>query len=85
MEEALRMPPDTPWMAAATGGRPLLARRIVPIATTELPTAARRPAYSVLSNNRLARIFGFRMPDWRTQLHSVFASSTAMSQPGHLR
>lgn len=85
MEEAYRVPLHTPWMAAATGERALLARSIVPIATAEFPTAARRPAYSVLSNKRLAQIFGFQMPDWRTQLHSVFAGSTAMSQPSHLR
>ena len=75
MEKASQIPPNTPWMAEATGGRPLITRRIIPITTAEFPTPARRPAYSVLSNNRLARIFGFQMPDWRTQLHSVFADS----------
>ena len=72
VEEASQLPPDTPWMAAATGGRPLLTRRIVPITVAEFSTPASRPAYSVLSNNRLAQTFGFQLSDWRTQLHSAF-------------
>lgn len=75
LEEASHLPPDTPWVGAATGGRPLLPRRIIPITTAEFPTLARRPAYSVLSNNRLSQTFGFRLPDWRTQLHAAFTKS----------
>jgi len=78
VEEASRMPPDTPWIAAATGGRPLIVRRIIPITTAEFPTPARRPANSVLSGDRLEEVFGFRMPDWRRQLHSAFADSPVM-------
>ena len=39
-----------------------------PIPTSEYPTAARRPAYSVLSNDKFARVFGLWLPDWRDQL-----------------
>lgn len=64
--------PDAPlaadWIATATSGQPIIANRIVPITTAEYPTPARRPAYSVLSNARFARTFGFSLPDWRTQL-----------------
>jgi dTDP-4-dehydrorhamnose reductase len=60
------------WFAAATRGRPLMTRRIVPIATVEYPTPARRPLYSVLSNKRLNREFGVKLPDWEAQLRSIF-------------
>jgi len=63
------------WFTAATEGRPIIARRIIPITTAEYPTAARRPAYSVLSNLRCRRTFGFALPDWKAQLQS------AMTQP----
>jgi dTDP-4-dehydrorhamnose reductase len=64
-----------PWFAAATGGRPFTVRRVIPISTSEYPTRARRPAYSVLDNSRLLRQFGVQVPDWQTQLHSVFSDS----------
>lgn len=65
--------PELPWLEAATNGRPLIARRIVPISTAEYPVPAHRPAYSVLSNSRLTRTFGLQLPDWRTQLRSTMA------------
>ena len=42
--------------------------RLTPIPTKDYPTPARRPANSVLSNERLARAFGVRMDDWRAGL-----------------
>lgn len=75
LAEVSQAPPGVAWLESATGGRPLLTRRILPITTPEYPTPARRPAYSVLSNSRLARTFGIELPDWRTQLHSVFTSA----------
>ncbi len=72
LDEASRLPRDTPWFAAATGGLPLVTRRISPITTSEYPTPARRPAYSVLSNSRIERSFGVQLADWRVQLHSAF-------------
>ncbi len=44
------------------------APRIVPIATRDYPTPARRPANSVLSNARLHATFGVALADWRTGL-----------------
>jgi dTDP-4-dehydrorhamnose reductase len=73
LEEAARVSSEVSWFAAATGGRPLVARRIIPIKAEEYPTSASRPAYSVLSNSLLTRSFGVRMSDWRTQLRLAFA------------
>jgi dTDP-4-dehydrorhamnose reductase len=39
-----------------------------PIPTSEYPTPARRPAYSVLANTKLERVFGIRLPDWQEGL-----------------
>ncbi|HWZ77582.1 MAG TPA: dTDP-4-dehydrorhamnose reductase [Candidatus Sulfotelmatobacter sp.] len=72
LEEATNISSDFPWFAVATRGRPLIARRVIPITTTEFPTPASRPAFSLLSNSRLIRTFGFGLPDWRTQLRLVF-------------
>jgi dTDP-4-dehydrorhamnose reductase len=68
--------PRAAWFAAATGNRPLMARRVVPIASEEFPTPARRPFYSVLANRRLNDAFGIRLPHWEMQLRAVF------SEPG---
>ncbi len=73
LEEAAKATAAPPWFAAATSNLPLIARRVIPIATNEYPTRARRPAYSVLSNARLNRTFSLQLRDWRKQLHSVFA------------
>jgi len=69
--------PHPDWLKSATGGLPIITRRVVPIATSEYPTPARRPAYSVLSNARLNRVFSVQLPDWRTQLDSVCANPPA--------
>lgn len=75
------VPVDAPqkapgWVAAATAGRPIIAKHIAPIATTEYPTPARRPAYSVLSNARFAASFGFSLPDWGSQLAETIQSAS---------
>jgi dTDP-4-dehydrorhamnose reductase len=75
LEERALAPRDTLWIAAATGNLPQLTRRVIPISTAEFPTPARRPGNSVLSNSRLLRTFGFQLPAWREQLHSVFCAS----------
>jgi dTDP-4-dehydrorhamnose reductase len=72
LEEASRCASSEPWVQASTGGRPLITRRVIPISTEEYPTAARRPAYSVLSNARLKAAFGVQLPSWRAQLKAVF-------------
>lgn len=39
--------------------------RMTPITTAEYPLPAPRPAYSVMSNAKLERVFGIRLPDWQ--------------------
>lgn len=45
-----------------------VCRHIEPIPSSEYPTPAKRPAYSVLSNDKLQRHFGIALPDWRTAM-----------------
>jgi dTDP-4-dehydrorhamnose reductase len=73
LEEASHAQKTAPWFAAATGGKALITRRVIPITTQEFPTPARRPAYSVLANTRLIKTFGIQLPEWRTQLHRAFS------------
>jgi dTDP-4-dehydrorhamnose reductase len=47
--------------------------RVHAISSSEYPTPARRPANSVLSNDKFARTFGFRLPPWQKQLDEVLA------------
>ncbi|HEX7803436.1 MAG TPA: dTDP-4-dehydrorhamnose reductase [Pseudoxanthomonas sp.] len=47
------------------------APRVVAIATSEFPTPARRPAYSLLDNTLLATALGHPIPDWEAGLSRV--------------
>jgi dTDP-4-dehydrorhamnose reductase len=70
---------QTSWYGfadAIIGGahrRGLLLRRprVVPITTAEFPTAAARPACSVLDCSRLRDTFGIGLPDWQDGLGDV--------------
>lgn len=48
----------------------LIARRpvVVPIATADYPTRARRPAYSVLDTSRVRNEYGLSLPRWEQAL-----------------
>lgn len=46
---------------------------VVPIPTSEYPTPAVRPLYSVLSNEKLQTQFGRRLLSWETALDTVIA------------
>ncbi|WP_298136839.1 dTDP-4-dehydrorhamnose reductase [Acidiferrobacter sp.] len=49
-----------------------LAVAVSPIATADYPTAARRPAYSVLDCGRLAQRMGIVLPPWGQALADLF-------------
>jgi dTDP-4-dehydrorhamnose reductase len=76
LEEAKAPSHNLDWLAAATQGRRLITRRVVPISTREFGAPALRPAYSILSNSHLNQTFGVALPDWRTQLKQCFEFDT---------
>jgi dTDP-4-dehydrorhamnose reductase len=80
LEEAACDTKGISWFDAATRGRPLITRRVIPITTAEYPTPASRPLYSVLSNSRLLRTFGLALPEWRMQLQQCFSTEGKTSQ-----
>lgn len=47
--------------------------RVQPISSADYPTPAKRPANSVLSNDKFAHAFGFRLPTWQQQLNEVLS------------
>ncbi|MEQ8757985.1 MAG: dTDP-4-dehydrorhamnose reductase [Coleofasciculus sp. G1-WW12-02] len=49
-------------------GFPLQVKQVVPITTAEYPTPAARPAYSVLSSQKISAVLGNHPPNWRTGL-----------------
>jgi dTDP-4-dehydrorhamnose reductase len=76
LEEYSAAPNPKPWARAVTAGKPIIARTIVPIETSQFPTPARRPANSILSNSKLSATFSIQLPDWRAQLHAAFLSES---------
>ena len=58
---------------AAAAGLIARAPEVVAIRTSEFPTKARRPAYSVLDTTRLRERFGVDLPDWEAGLDAVIA------------
>ena len=47
--------------------------QVLAISSAEYPTAAKRPANSVLSNEKFGQSFAFRLAPWQQQLHEVMA------------
>ena len=50
-----------------------IAKKVVPISTKDYPTPAKRPAFSVLSNNKIESAMKRRVPDWQEQLAGCVA------------
>jgi len=46
-------------------------REILAVPSTEYPTPTQRPAYSVMSCDKLHRMFGLALPDWQDSLRLV--------------
>ena len=55
----------------------LKMQRLIAITSEQYPTAARRPAYSLLDSRRLCDTFGLALPNWQTTLELVLDSKTA--------
>lgn len=75
---------ETSWLGFAEQIRTLgiaeglldeTAAKLNPIPTSAYPTPAQRPAYSVLSNDKLAREFGITVPDWDEALPLCLADT----------
>lgn len=85
LEATASTPQNLPWLASAIKGRPLIARRVLPISTHEFRSPTVRPAYSILSNARLMQAFGVTLSDWRSQLQRCFSpESIPQSSPAIL-
>jgi dTDP-4-dehydrorhamnose reductase len=52
-----------------------IVTRVEPISSEAYPTAARRPAFSVLDTGKVARIFGVELADWEQQLRLCWQSA----------
>ena len=50
-----------------------IACKVSPIDTKDYPTAAIRPAYSVLDKAKIKKTFGLRIPEWRESLKKCLA------------
>jgi dTDP-4-dehydrorhamnose reductase len=69
---------ETSWFGFAQAiieesGARTRSPRVVPIPTTEFPTAARRPAYSVLDTGSFTSLFGVTPRPWRGALRETIA------------
>ena len=49
--------------------------RVIPIATSEYPLPARRPACAVLATGKFERTFGFALPEWRSALAECLSAA----------
>jgi dTDP-4-dehydrorhamnose reductase len=53
--------------------------RVQAIPSSAYPTPAKRPANSVLSNDKFAHTFGFRLPPWQHQLQEILTGMQVAS------
>lgn len=67
---------DTTWHGFATAILKAkgLHTPVVAIRSEEYPTAAKRPANSLLDNTKIKTAFGVALPDWRQSLPAVLAA-----------
>lgn len=62
---------------ATAAGLLAKAPKVLPIASSEYPTPAKRPTYSRLDTSSLERDFGIDLPDWRRGLAQVIGELAA--------
>jgi dTDP-4-dehydrorhamnose reductase len=58
--------------------------RLLPIATADYPTAARRPLNSVLDCRRISHEYGIEQPNWRLALQQILAETKRLSKSPEL-
>lgn len=51
---------------------------VIPVATSQFPTPARRPAYSVLCNDLIEATFGITVQDWRSGIDLCLADMVTL-------
>ena len=51
----------------------LMIQNILPISTSEYPTAVARPTNSVLNNSKVLADFGVQLPDWNSSLNQLLS------------
>ncbi len=57
---------------AGKAGEKIVAQRVVPIATSDYPLPAPRPAWSVLAKDKYRRLTGAEVPTWQASLAHYF-------------
>jgi dTDP-4-dehydrorhamnose reductase len=79
---------NTTWHEFATciieeseKGERLKATRVIPIRTSDYPTAAKRPAWSVLDCGKIERTFAVHPRPWREGLHKVLDTLLCENSP----
>ncbi len=68
--------------AASAAGLLDKVPRVLPIASADYPTRARRPAFSVLDNAKLALVFGLQLRPWQEGLREVIGELAATASTG---
>jgi dTDP-4-dehydrorhamnose reductase len=58
-----------------------IAKRVVPISTADFPTPAKRPAFSVLSNQKIELATKRSVPSWQAQLSACVAAEGMEPHP----
>ena len=56
-------------------GYPVRTKRVKPIPTSDYPTPATRPAYSVLSKRKIRGLLDYDIPHWRKSLNAMLGQN----------
>jgi len=64
----------------AAGGR---VTKVNPIATSQYPTPAKRPLFTVLNCSKIRRDYGLNQPNWRTDLVPLVARLDSLASQKH--
>ncbi|RFZ95389.1 dTDP-4-dehydrorhamnose reductase [Mucilaginibacter conchicola] len=61
---------DTTWFGFASAIHEIAGTgvKVLPIPTTEYPTPAKRPVYSVMDKSKIKQTFNFEIPQWQDSL-----------------